>query len=208
MFGPCGWPVPPCDDDYGLEPADARDVEAEAVFILWSFTGSRFGLCDTVVASVPGCTCRAGCGCGSCVWPLPGPVYDVLLVTVDDVPVWDWTVVDNTVVRDRPWPATGVEITYRRGYPVPPGGGRAVGELARELALSRCGDEKCRVPATLTQRVRGGDTITLTPLEPGLTGLPSVDMWVHAAVGASVTGRVWSPDVAPVSVQQVGGTSP
>jgi hypothetical protein len=198
--GPCDWPTLACPDMYGLETEDeATEVEQEAAFILWSFTGQRYGLCTVAVTPPPVCSCDWRCTCRGCALTLPAPVYEVDEVLVDGGVSSDWVQRGNQILRSTPWPQD-VEVTYKRGIPVPAGGARVVSELARELALYRCKDSRCRLPSNITSRTRQGDSIQfgqrpMREKETPLTGIPMIDMWVRAADGANPPGRVWSPDV-------------
>jgi hypothetical protein len=209
--GPCDWPTLACPDNYGLPTEeDAQAVEAEAAYILWSFTGQRYGLCDITVTPPPTCFCAETCECRGCVLALPAPVYQVTDVLVEGEVFGDWVQLGNTIRRATPWPRD-VEVTYSRGLPVPAGGDRVVSELARELALYRCNSAKCRLPSNITQRTRQGDTVQFGRQAPAknaepLTGIPMIDLWVRAVTGVASPGRVWSPDL-PEWVPEYGVTS-
>lgn len=201
--GPCDWPTLACEDNYGLPTAeDAESVEAEAAFILWSFTGQRYGLCEVTVSPPPLCFCTWDCQCRGCVITLPAPVYTVSEVLVNGEVFEDWVQVGNTIRRADWWPRD-VVVTYQRGIPVPAGGDRVVSELARELALYRCNNAKCRLPSNITQRTRQGDTIQFdrqTQPKDGtlpLVGIPMIDLWIRAVNGVNAPAQVWSPDVEP-----------
>lgn len=209
MIGPCEWPADPCEDNYGFTGEDAEAqaaaVEDEAIFILWSLTGQRYGLCEVVAVNPPSCWCSPDCRHRTCELRLPGPVADVVEVTIGGVVDTEWVQRGDSLLRTTPWPAD-VEVTYHKGLPVPAGGARAVGALALEIAKAKCGDTTCRLPFTLVQRTRQGDTVSLEPLADGKTGLPLVDMWVSAVVGVRPQGRVWSPDVDPMVVTAVASS--
>jgi hypothetical protein len=200
--GPCEWPSLECPDLYGLaSEEEAVAVEDEAKFILWSFTGQRYGLCELTVTPPPSCFCAETCECRGCSITLPAPVYDVSEVLVEGEVFTDWVQLGNTLRRATPWPRD-VEVTYRRGLAVPAGGDRVVSELARELALYRCNSAKCRLPSNITQRTRQGDTIQFgqkptKDAQTPLTGIPMIDLWIRAVSGVAAPGRVWSPDITP-----------
>lgn len=201
--GPCDWPALQCEDNYGLTtPEEAAEVELEAAYILWSFTGQRYGLCSITVTPPPVCFCQWDCRCRGCVLTLPAPVFDVTEVLVDGEVFTDWVQVGNTIRRSDWWPRD-VEVTFRRGIPVPPGGDRVVSELARELALYRCNNAKCRLPSNITSRTRQGDTVQFGQQkqtgdgQTPLTGIPMIDLWVRAVNGVNAPAQVWSPDVEP-----------
>lgn len=207
--GPCDWPAGPCPEDfYGLEDEQAAaEVEAEAVFILWSFTGQRYGLCEVTLESPPVCRCSGLCCCGKCVLWLPGPVHEVLSVDSGGEPVEDWVQRGDQLLRTTPWPSDLV-VTYQRGIPPPAGAARVVAGLAQQLAYARCNPSKCQLPPNLTQRTRQGDTVQFNRArqhEPEHTGIPTIDLWIRAANGANPPGRVWSPDIEPMV--PVGGGS-
>lgn len=208
-FGPCDWPVGPCPDNYGFTGEDAQDqaaeAEAEAVFILWSFTGQRYGLCEVEVTPPPVCACRWSCACRGCDLRLPGPVHDVLEVTVDGEVSTDWVIRGDVLVSPRPWPRD-VTVTYQRGIPPPAGAARIVSELARQVAYATCNPSKCVLPPNLVSRTRQGDTQRFDTRKKGTTGITLVDMWIEAANGAQIPGKVWSPDLDPEAwiVDRVG----
>lgn len=210
--GPCDWPSLDCSDDYGLAtPDEATAVEDEAKYILWSFTGQRYGLCELTVTPPPVCFCTWRCRCRGCVITLPAPVYNVSEVVVDGEVFEDWVQVGNTIRRSTWW-SRDVQVTYLRGVPVPAGGDRVVSELARELALYRCNSAKCRLPSNITQRTRQGDTIQFGQKaqrddQTPLVGIPMVDLWIRAVNGVNAPAQVWSPDVEPW-VADYGVTSP
>lgn len=208
QIGPCGWPAGICDDNYGFVGDDAEEkaaaAEAEAVFILWSYTGQRYGLCEVTLEPPPVCKCKMlWCSCRGCTIYLPAPAHEVLEVRVNGEVFNDWVQRGNYLLTDRFWPRD-VSITYTRGIPVPAGGGRVVSELAREIALATCDPGKCRIPLNLTQRVRQGDTVTLGPIPEGKIGIPLIDLWISAANGVRRAGTVWTPDYEPQLIVQGG----
>src|SRR5690606_6391778 len=122
---------------------------------------------------------------------LPGPISDVLEVTVDGEPlpleafrVDDW----NILVRQdgghlptcqdlgRPLEEPGTwGVTYLHGEEVPPGGSLVAGILACEYAKAVCGDSPCRLPRRISSIQRQGVVIGMldnfTNLKEGFTGI-------------------------------------
>jgi hypothetical protein len=196
LIGLCGWPAGVCqDDNYGLVSFEqAAEVEDEAKFILWSFTGSRFGVCSITWSTSPQCSCRIDCLCRGCDLRLPGPVYEVYAVRVDGEPYDDWIVRGDVLVSTTFWPRD-VEVDYGRGVPPPFGAGRVVSLLAQQLAYARCDDKRCKLPLNLVQRTRQGDTQRFDLNTSQKIGIPTIDLWVTAANGIRLPARVWSPDV-------------
>src|SRR5690606_32561638 len=145
-----------------------------------------------------------GCVCGgACTLLLEGPVLEVLSVVVNGTPFFDWALQGSTLYSTRPWPED-VVVVYRQGGAWPPGAGRAIGELAHQLALAACGSTECKLPAGLRSRTRQGDTIEFADVfaEGGRTGLQNVDLWIAAQRATIGRPRVWSPDV-PVRINTV-----
>lgn len=201
---PCGWDVLECDSSLWPEGSEdiRNEVNAAAVFILWSLTGQRYSQCAVTVTPVPSCRCvRRSCG-GNCTLYLPGPVSEVLEVIVNGEEYEGWSLAaDGTLWSAQPWPAD-VEVTYLRGFAPPAGHAQAAGELAIEIAKARCNDSSCALPPNITRRIREGDTVEFGKVVSGTTGITTVDMWIDAAnrvvPGWSV---VSSPDVDPWVIQ-------
>lgn len=232
-----------CAAYQGLDPTIQQQLVDYAAGILWRRTGRRYGLCEVTVRPcrddcptvggpgwphrIPGSLDWTNtAGCGSCGGPcscggklaqvtLPGPVHDLVDVTVDgtalDLQADPPDVrVDNyaTLVRQdgQPWPACqhlgdpppgSWSVTYRQGRPLPPAGRWALGRLVCELGKA-CAGQPCRIPNTATSVVRQGVTVQLPPVDvltsDGLWGLPEVDQWIAAEQSAPVRAR---PPVSP-----------
>lgn len=147
------------------------------------------------------------CGCGSprcncsskAEVPLPGPVNDILSVTVDGVEVDpDVYVVKNSRWLRRTdgavWPqdqdlnaaddATGAfTVTYLRGVALPAAGRAAAETYACELVRGMAGGT-CSIPDRAVSVARQGVDIQLLDeaqfVVEGLTGVPLVDRWILA----------------------------
>lgn len=163
-----------------------------------------------------GCGCAAdGCSCTKvCEVRLSGEVG-----SVDEV-LLDGTVLDPSAYRldngnlltrvdGDCWPlcqdlaapdtAEGTwSVTYTPGAVVDPLGEFAAGLLACEY-VKACAGEDCALPPTVTQIVRQGMTMSLTPgtFSNGLTGIREVDAYIlrinpHLLKAPSA---VWSPDL-------------
>lgn len=177
-------------------------------------------------------TCRQ-CAGGRCSCPevsevlLPGPVCEVIEVTIDGtaVPTGSYRIDDLAwLVRQseeggegsvRPsWPLCqdmgaplGSEDTwgvrYRRGTPVPSGGQRALGEMMSEIWKGCNNDSSCALPKRVRTIVKQGLTVAvLDPmafLEKGKTGLYFTDLWLQAVnpLARPAGARVISPDWEP-----------
>lgn len=206
-IAPCSWPEPLCPDRPDkLTEEQYEELKASAAQILWSLTGSRFGLCEVTSEPAPGCACRGmkWCVCGgSCTLLLDGPVHDVLSVVVNGAPFFDWSLRGSTLYATSPWPEDTV-VVYQRGVPWPPGASSVIGELAHQLALSACNSSDCKLPAGLRSRSRQGDTLVFVDVftQGGRTGLQAVDLWIKAQRETTGRARVWSPDV-PVRIDTV-----
>lgn len=163
------------------------------------------------------CGCAGACSCAArcSVW-LPGPVDQIVSVTVDGVVLADTAYrVDNRSMLVRIdgecWPecqnmnlespADGTfEVTYGRGTPVPVAGQIAAGLLACEFAKA-CAGGDCRLPSNLSSLARQGVEVTMIDptdaLNAGLTGLPDVDLWIRSVNPGKLISRpkVFSLDV-------------
>ncbi|OHU29023.1 hypothetical protein [Mycobacteroides chelonae] len=144
------------------------------------------------------------CGClGSCsvsgprVVHLPGPVAEIVSVTIAgaDLAESDYQLEGNALYRKGgvSWPSQDLgrplgeagtwSVKYRRGYPVPAGVDKLVGQLAREFIAACDDDDTCRLPRTLVATTRRGVSHQFDPskvLAAGKTGLTEVDLWLSA----------------------------
>lgn len=163
-----------------------------------------------------------GCGGDSCDSShmdsirLPGPVAEVLEVTINGAVFNDW-VSDNWGLsrtdgyhwprsQDMSAPLTDEHtwgVTYLRGLAVPLGGQIAAGQLACQLARQMCGDGTCQLPARVTTVTRQGVTVAmmdnfaaLQSASGPLTGIWGIDQWIASVnYSARKRGRVLSPNV-------------
>ena len=161
--------------------------------------------------------CGDRCGCDSVEEIiLPGPVHEVVEVTVDgEVLPADAYRVDGAArlvrVDGGSWPdcqdmeagpdEDGTwQVTYLRGLEVPDGGQVAAAVLACEMAKGYL-DQPCELPQRITDVTREGVSMTVLDtfegLEGGATGLWLVDSWVASIRHAPRRGRVISPDRRP-----------
>lgn len=196
-----------------------------AVQVLWSLSGRQFGVCDYIARPCPnipewyrfrtryqspsvsmyftgGSWMNYPCGClGRCevtnprTVHLPGPVFEVTAVTIDDtlLPESEYGLEGNVLYRrGADWPLQDLSlpmgedntwfIEYVRGIPVPAGADRLTGLLAKEFMASCTGD-KCRLPRTVTQVTRRGVSYVFDPTPiytAGKTGLAEIDLWLSA----------------------------
>lgn len=163
--------------------------------------------------------CNGGCGCSSaCEVDLPGPVVDIVDVTIDGdtVDPAAYEVHDGHILVRKDggcWPlcqqfgvaVPGFEVTYHRGQAIPVAVQRALELLACEFAASCTGGE-CRLPVGLQSLTRQGVSVqvdTTTTNRVGQlvagrlrTGIPIVDAIIEADNPAGLSGRreVYSPD--------------
>lgn len=214
-------PTPAEQAAYDLALLQRNDAEDIAVHVLWALSGRQFGACETTVRPCPTyaqgfgygpfmLTLDAGhwlnwrCGCvGSCavsgprVVHLPGPVVDVVAVTVAGAVLdpSEYQLEGNALYRKSgaAWPSQDLgrpldepgtwSVKYRRGHPVPPGVDKLAGQLAREF-IAACDDEDtCRLPRTVMATTRRGVSHQFDPtkiLAAGKTGLTEVDLWLSA----------------------------
>lgn len=214
-------PTPAEQAAYDLALLQRNDAEDIAVHVLWALSGRQFGACETTVRPCPAYAQGFGygpfvlaldaghwlnwpCGCvGSCtvsgprVIHLPGPVVDVVAVTVAGAVLApsEYQLEGNALYRKSgaAWPSQDLSrpldepgtwsVTYRRGHPVPPGVDKLAGQLAREF-IAACDDEDtCRLPRTVMATTRRGVSHQFDPtkiLAAGKTGLTEVDLWLSA----------------------------
>lgn len=223
--------------------ARLQEAVDTAVGVLWALTGRRYGCAVTLARPCPnparyaddyaaagyggvgfapvlmdGSWINVGCG-GGCdddgptSITLPGPVSEVLEVTVEGVALdpAGWALEGNRLIRvgGRDWPfqdmtrplgETGTwSVKYMRGTPPPPGAAMAVGQLAKEF-WAVCTGRKCRLPSRTMSVQRQGLTITRADptdlLANKQTGLPEVDLWItaHNPYKHAEPARVGSPD--------------
>ena len=169
------------------------------------------------------CWCGVGAGCCTCdpacqVY-LPGPVAEVVSVTVDGTSLpasggayfvldEQWLVrVDGTACWPQcadqslyPGDANAFEVTYRRGRAVPPALLSAAGSLACEY-IKACQGGDCRLPSRVSSIARQGVNISMVDVNEllrfGLTGLKEVDEVIRALNPSGLKGRTrfYSPDL-------------
>lgn len=171
-----------------------------------------------------GCgVCGVSCSCEpdtTRTIALPGAVDSIVSIYIDGalLPESAYTLRDGILYRidGGVWPAcnsdlddprkpdsSAWEVTYRRGYPVPPGGDMATYRLACELAKAACGDNSCELPSRVKSITRQGVSMdlmetTFAEMQDGRTGIWLIDSWVAAVtVPVSARPRVVSPDISP-----------
>lgn len=166
------------------------------------------------------CGCTGGCSCSAtCEVAIPGPVAEVVEVTVDGVVVpntsWRVDMLKGVVVLVRTdgecWPECqdmdadidepgSFAITYKQGVSVPLAGMLAAGQLAGEFAKA-CSGAECALPQQLASLSRNGVEVTVVDptqfLDQGLTGIANVDLWIRAVNPARRANRtkVYSSDL-------------
>lgn len=220
VFGLCEVSVRPCrggcssasrwiDTFWGRGPYPWGDISAGS-WVPLLIGGEWFNM---------GCGCVGTCSCaetGPTSLRLPGPVVEVVSVTIDGValPSSAYQVLygRNLVRLDGDvWPACQnlladatqegtFEVVYRRGVEVPTGGQIAAGVLACELAKAACQDGTCQLPQRVQTVTRQGVTVGIVDafqgLTDGRTGIWLIDAWVAATKGATkkAFAGVRSPD--------------
>lgn len=110
-----------------------------------------------------------------------------------------------------------LRLKYNAGSTITASARKAVLALAHEywLATSRCDEcDNCSLPDRTTAVVRAGLAYTIAdsedPLNPGHTGILSVDAWVRMTNPHRATTRsgVWTPDRPPPVVHSVKTARP
>ncbi|APD19246.1 head-tail adaptor [Mycobacterium phage Taptic] len=212
---------PPTDAELAARAAAqvTQDNAAQcASTIMWALSGRQYGLeeltarpCPDIVLGIDmwlpyvttleyGTWVSSPCGCmGQCtvsgprVVHLPGPVAEVVSVTIDGVSLdeSEWQLEGDALYRtEGVWPRQNLGaplgedgtwcVVYLRGVPVPAGVDVMTGALAKEL-LAACNDEECRIPRTVTGMSRRGVSYDFDPsklIAAGKTGLQEIDMWL------------------------------
>lgn len=158
--------------------------------------------------------CASGDCTTTCEVILPAPVGRIDEVMLDGLPITTWELHDTNILvytgagecrfpmsQDLSLPDTELgtfSVTYLNAYPVDSNGAYAVGLLAIEFAKACAGSSKCRLPSGVTNLVRNGVSITITPgtFPGGVTGIREVDAFIMAWNPNHLTGAptVWSPD--------------
>lgn len=132
---------------------------------------------------------------------LPGPILSINAIRVAGVTldpsayvIVDWEAIVR--VDGGTWPTwgldtdavPGLEIDYSYGQAPPQAGRAAAAALARELALAYVGSDLCRLDRRVTSISREGVSENFAlglpgiaeSLRDGQTGIPEVDLFVHA----------------------------
>ncbi|MFZ2488684.1 MAG: hypothetical protein WAZ19_11225 [Anaerolineae bacterium] len=206
VFGVCPETVRPC-----FQPGPRPSIYRGRAGAVW-WPGAVLG---NPSASGP-CGCSPGCSeVGYDRVALPGPVAEVTEVIVDGIPVDPsvWRVENQRWlhrVDGGTWPTHqdlhagddepgAFTIRYLRGIVVPDDGAAAAGRLAAEFLAGMTSGE-CALPAGATSVSRQGVSIELADVREwftnGVTGVPSVDLWIMAVnpYRSKRPARVTSPD--------------
>jgi hypothetical protein len=176
---------------------------------MWGAQGGLVGYWP--IGWIFGCSCRAEV-------TLPDrPVLSITEVTIDGA-VLDpagYRLDDNAVLVRTDgsyWPLVGtgiadtttprMHVTYEWGLAPPAAGVLAAQAYATELVLAGVGSTECRLPDRVTSITRQDVLTTFADptvlLEHGMTGLNTVDAWVHSVNPRAHSGarpRVLSPDL-------------
>jgi hypothetical protein len=202
-FGLCEVTIHPCEEDCGSWSGAPVLGTPAGPFYPYLKNGNWFnavcGRCNT-----------GRCGHNVSTIVLPGPVHEIVEITIDGVILDEDAYRLNNIGLQRidgnDWPAYGDDneftVTYMRGVPVPPDGQLAAGVLACERAKQTCGDKTCRLPKKATTVSREGVTITMpTSYESsttGFVGLDEVDDFLRSVQEQNRSSfSVHSPDVKP-----------
>lgn len=133
------------------------------------------------------------------------PVVELLSVRAGGEPVEVDAVLPAgllTRADGQPWPADGVEVSYRHGLNPPAGGRTSAILLTVELGKAWAREKSCRLPQRAVTVAREGVTVTmidkLEMLAQGRVGIFEIDSWITSVNPARLQrrSRVWSPDTA------------
>jgi hypothetical protein len=214
-FGLCTETIRPCRRDCGSSWPFTDSW--------WEWTGGTWPrplLYDGAWFNVTCGSCSGGCSCGMLEEALlPGPVYDILQVKVDGVPLAPsayrldngrllvrtdggrWPSCQNLAADDTQ-PGTW-SVTARFGEPVPILGQQAVGELACEMVRAMLGAD-CRLPSNVTNLVRQGVTIALNEGSEIIERLYFAGMFLAAFNPHKLSARPQVYDVDGPSFRRTG----
>lgn len=215
------------DPDYLAAVLALDAAKALATQVLWALSGRQFCLVETAVRPCPEKYppslrrpvtpssyevfswrdygwAGVGCGCsGSCIQSgpgmvhLPGPVYEIVEVTVDGdvLDPSEYVLEGNVLYRTGAswWPSQNMgrpasepgtwQVTYLRGTPPPPETAKLLGLLTAEF-YNACTGGKCRLPRTVSEISRQGVTHRIVNpndiYATGKTGIPEIDLWLSA----------------------------
>jgi hypothetical protein len=152
------------------------------------------------------------CGCGGahslCEVDLPAPVGRIdsvkvgaTVLSADDYEIQDGHYLVWTGTGDCPFPRGNtevLEVTYVNAYLPEPDGLSAYATLAYEFAKA-CAGKQCRLPSGVTNIVRQGISMNITPgsFPNGKTGINDVDAYLGQwnPHGLLIPSQVWSPDL-------------
>lgn len=224
-FGLCETTVRPCSDKCNGSTYEGWSGAPAGGIYGWGSWG--LGWAPYIWGGYPFAWGCGNCGDGGCDSShmdsvrLPGPVNEVLEVTINGAVFTDW-VSDNWGLsrtdglqwprrQDMSAPLTDDNtwgVTYLRGIPVPTSLQLAAGKLSCELARLQCGDGTCQLPKRVTTVTREGVTVALTdnfqmlqsPFGP-LTGIWVIDQAIASVnYSARKRGRVLSPSTRATRV--------
>lgn len=161
------------------------------------------------------CGCRNTCACDRTkALTLPAPTAEVTEVKIDGVALLpaDYRLEQGRwlfrtdgelwpTTQDLNLPDTEVDtfsVTLRPGWDLGPFGEAALGRLVCEYSKGMCG-RKCALPKNVTQVVRSGVVMEITPglFGSGLTGIREVDIYIESINPYHLKSipSVYSPDV-------------
>lgn len=214
-FGLCTETIRPCRRDCG------GGAFAGSWFEWTGGTWPRPLLHDGAWYNITCGGCTNGCACSSIEEALlPGPVYDILEVKVDGVPLPTSAYrldVGRLLVRTDggSWPtcqeldladteAGTWSVTARFGEPVPILGQQAVGELACEMVKAILGED-CRLPKNVRELVRQGVTISFPEDSNLVDRLYFGGMFIKAFNPAGLIAKPQVYDVDGPTFRHTGG---
>lgn len=217
-FGLCTTTLRPCAED-------CRTGGDYPFFGSWEWqTGYAMPAWDAYRLPYCSGSCSGGCSCSDLSEiRLPSPVDSIVEVKMDGTSMVTgsyrldnnrllvrtdgsrWPRCNNLGLRDDQ-PGTW-SVTARYGEDVPDSGRLAMGELACEIAKAGSGVD-CRLPASVSQLVRQGVTISLPDwsqaLSHGRTGLRLVDLFLAAENPDSLRQRARVYDVDRLLPRRAG----
>ncbi len=209
------WVTPDQLDQLGDGSVDLSSVCAVATEILFALSGRQFGVREKTIRPTSRDSCWGIGANASLHLVLPGPVREIIAVTLDGVvlPESSYQLVERRRLLRVPfdsWPMyqrleeadTEVDtfsVHFRWGNDVPEGGKAAALFLAKQFALYFDG-KKCGLTDAQVSVTRQG--VSRTYLDPSeftrlsRTGLKAVDIWLNTVnpSGARRRSRVFSPD--------------
>lgn len=150
------------------------------------------------------------CGCLDAGLRLPGPMHDIVSVTLDGqvLDSSEYRLRGNVLERlgGQGWPISSncderFVVRYVIGREVPEPGQYAAGHFALELEKAARGDKSCALPQRLQSITRQGVTMDILDdfedVKEGRTGIWLIDAWITSVTRTNNRSAVYLPHDRP-----------